>query len=64
MLPAGTKTTATVGLQFMNPTFEGITAGQPFNLTWANASGTTTLTLQQGGANGISDVSTIACKII
>lgn len=61
MLATGTKTSATRGLQFSNPSLDGLTAGSPFNLTWSGASGTTTLTLQNGTADNMDVVATIAC---
>ncbi|KAF8866900.1 hypothetical protein BDZ45DRAFT_177804 [Acephala macrosclerotiorum] len=63
MLASGTKTSLTTGLQFTNPSMDGITAGSPFNVTWENANGTTTLTLQNGTANSINTVDTIAFGI-
>jgi hypothetical protein len=47
-------------LAFTNPSLSGLTAGEPFTLTWSGASGTTTLTLQNG--NPLQTVDTIACK--
>lgn len=71
MLSAGTRTAATNGLQFTNPSFEGIVAGQPFNLTWAAANGPTILTLQNattgdglpGNTIGIQNVGPSVCKL-
>jgi hypothetical protein len=48
-------------LAFTNPSLSGLTAGEPFTLTWSGASGTTTLTLQNG--NPLQTVDTIACKL-
>ncbi|CZR56997.1 uncharacterized protein PAC_06886 [Phialocephala subalpina] len=63
MLASGTKTSATTGLQFTNPTMQGITAGSAFNVTWEGANGTTTLTLQNGTSNSINTVDIIAFGI-
>jgi hypothetical protein len=47
-------------LAFTNSSMLGLTAGEPFTLTWLGASGTTTLTLQNG--DPLQTVDTIACK--
>lgn len=48
-------------LQFTNANFANITVGTPFNITWADASGATTLTLVRGGTYAYSkDVLEIA----
>jgi len=64
MMPAGTKASSTTGLQFTMPSFEGVNAGSPINITWSGATGTPTLTLQNGTENSINDVDIIACKSI
>ncbi len=51
-------------LVFTNPSFSDLTAGAPFNVTWSGASGTTTLTLQNGTANNINTVGVIACTLL
>ncbi|PVH79137.1 hypothetical protein DL98DRAFT_229457 [Cadophora sp. DSE1049] len=63
MMPAGTKASSTTGLQFTMASFEGVNAGSPVNITWSGATGTTTLTLQNGTENSINDVDTIATDI-
>ena len=50
-------------LVFTNPSLAGLTAGAPVNLTWSGASGTTTVTLQNGTANDLETVTVIACKL-
>jgi len=50
-------------LVFTNPSLAGLTAGAPFNLTWSGASGTTTVTLQNGTANDLETVTVIASDI-
>lgn len=61
MLSAGAKVAGT-GLQFTNPSFEGIVIGIPFNLTWAGATGPTGLTLQNGSASAMSNVDSLTCE--
>merc|ERR1712169_106338 len=51
------------GLQFTMPSFEGVNAGSPINITWSGATGTPTLTLQNGTENSINDVDIIASDI-
>merc|ERR1712093_771382 len=63
MMPAGTKASSTTGLQFTMPSFEGVNAGSPINITWSGATGTPTLTLQNGTENSINDVDIIASDI-
>ncbi|KAH6724318.1 hypothetical protein BKA61DRAFT_27450 [Leptodontidium sp. MPI-SDFR-AT-0119] len=63
MLPAGTKSSSNTGLQFTNPSFDGVKAGSAINITWSGATGTTTLTLQNGTENSINDVDIIATGI-
>ncbi|KAG4436810.1 hypothetical protein IFR05_007700 [Cadophora sp. M221] len=63
MLPAGTRSSSNSGLHFTNPSFEGVKAGSAINITWSGATGTTTLTLQNGTENSINDVDTIATGI-
>ena len=48
-------------VQFTDPagSFSEITAGTPFNFTWADAVGAVTLTLKNGGANNLQTVSVI-----
>merc|ERR1711881_336342 len=53
----------TTGLQFTMPSFEGVNAGSPINITWSGATGTPTLTLQNGTENSINDVDIIASDI-
>lgn len=55
---------ASATLKFTNPSFADLTAGAPFNVTWSGASGTTTLTLQNGTASGIQTVGVIACNFL
>merc|ERR1712093_657360 len=50
-------------LAFTNPSLAGLTAGAPYNLTWSGASGTTTVTLQNGTANDLETVIVIASDI-
>ena len=47
-------------VQFTNPSFNSITAGQAFNLTWTGATGAVTLTLKNGPSTALKTVSTIA----
>jgi hypothetical protein len=47
-------------VQFMNPSFAGITAGSPFTITWQHASGPVTITLMNGGPTDLTTVSIIA----
>ncbi|KAK0125561.1 hypothetical protein ONS95_000432 [Cadophora gregata] len=63
MMPAGTKTSSTTGLHFTLPSFEGVNVGSPINITWSGATGSTTLTLQNGTENSIHDVDAIATDI-
>ncbi|KAH7419419.1 hypothetical protein BKA64DRAFT_699452 [Cadophora sp. MPI-SDFR-AT-0126] len=63
MLPAGSKASSTPGLQFTMPSFEGVNAGSPLNITWSGASGATTLVLQNGTESSINDVVTIGMDI-
>ncbi|KFY24897.1 hypothetical protein V491_01978 [Pseudogymnoascus sp. VKM F-3775] len=51
-------------LQFTNANFANITVRTPFNITWADASGATTLTLVRAGTYAYSkDVLEIASNI-
>merc|ERR1712093_99923 len=63
ILPAGTKASSSSSLQFTMASFEGVNAGSPINITWSGATGTPTLTLQNGTENSINDVDTIATDI-
>lgn len=60
MLASGTKTSLTTGLQFTNPSLQGLTAGVAFNVTWSDANGTSTLTLQNGTSNSINTLAVIS----
>ncbi|KAG9231182.1 Ser-Thr-rich glycosyl-phosphatidyl-inositol-anchored membrane family-domain-containing protein [Amylocarpus encephaloides] len=44
---------------FTNSAFNGITAGQPIDLTWGNATGPVTITLKNGASTDLQTVSTI-----
>jgi hypothetical protein len=57
MLGAGTNPSST-GLHFTNPSFN-IVAGSNFLLTWAGASGSTTVTLMNGTGNSMNTVDVI-----
>ena len=48
-------------LNLTDVTFAGITVGKPFNITYGDATGPVTLTLQNGNPpNGLKDVEVIA----
>lgn len=49
-------------VQFTNPSFNSVTAGQPFNITWSGASGAVTLTLKDGPSTALVTVNQIASK--
>jgi hypothetical protein len=49
-------------VQFTNPNFNSVTAGQAFNVTWSGAVGAVTLTLKDGPSTALVTVSTIASK--
>jgi hypothetical protein len=57
MLGAGTNPSST-GLHFTNPSFN-IVAGSNFLLTWAGASGSTTVTLMNGTGNNMNTVDVV-----
>ena len=47
-------------VQFKNASFAGIIAGNPFTITWEDASGAVTLTLMNGGPADLTTVNVIA----
>lgn len=51
-------------LEFTNRNFTNITVGTPFNITWIDASGSTSLNLLKGATEDyLSPVATIASKL-
>ena len=48
---------------FTNSNFVGITAGQPFTITWTPLTGQVTIKLKTGPANMQVLVATIVCKL-
>jgi hypothetical protein len=44
---------------FTNLVFNNVTAGEPFTLTWANATGPVTIKLKNGDALDLKDVQTV-----
>ncbi|CAK7204203.1 hypothetical protein SEUCBS139899_006957 [Sporothrix eucalyptigena] len=51
-------------LSFTNANFYNITIGNPFNITWSNASGPVTLTLLKGGTEPFfTNITTIASGV-
>jgi hypothetical protein len=63
-LLAATILAVTKAAQFTNTAaeFDAITAGTPFNITWADASGPVTLILKDGPINNLQTVLTIQSK--
>ncbi|EHK98821.1 hypothetical protein M7I_5329 [Glarea lozoyensis 74030] len=47
-------------VSFTNSAFNGITAGQPIELTWTDASGPVTITLKNGASTDLQTVSVVA----
>jgi hypothetical protein len=63
-LLAATILAVTKAAQFTNTAaeFEAITAGTPFNITWADASGPVTLILKDGSTDNLQTVLIIQSK--
>ncbi len=57
------RAASTPDLHFTYPTFKTVKAGTPFNITWAGASGPTTLAVHQATADGVGRESIIASKL-
>lgn len=51
---------ANAAAKFTNPSFNSVTAGKTFNITWEGASGPVTLTLKNGPTTALNTVSVIA----
>jgi hypothetical protein len=49
-------------VEFTNPSFNSVTAGQPFNITWSGAVGAVTIVLKNGPPTALVTVTTIGSK--
>ena len=62
ILSASAFAVASAQVEFTNSAFDGITVGEPFNITWADGVAPYTLLLKDGSISDLQTVATIASK--